>query len=120
MIRDCYPSYRSRMERKVIHKDREAERMIKRRHLLSRIAKKTGRNIDWLQLVKELCDDEKQRDMLIELKDVIDTKAGKAVSRRELNAFLDRSDDKAYYTGKVDGLNDAWKVIDKILNPEMY
>lgn len=60
-IRSCYPSYRSRMLRTVRHKDRQAERMIKRGYPLNRIAEKTGKDIDWLEIAKE-CDEAEERE----------------------------------------------------------
>lgn len=57
-IRVCYPSYRSRMLRKVRHKDRQVERMIKRGYPLGFIAEKTGEGIDYLEIVKEVIKDE--------------------------------------------------------------
>lgn len=58
VIRVCYPSYRSRMLRKVRHKDRKAERMIKRGYLLAHIAQKTGESMEYIEIVKEVIRDE--------------------------------------------------------------
>ena len=58
VIRVCYPSYRSRMLRKVIHKDRQIERMIKRGYSLDYVAGRTGKGIDYLEIVKEVIKDE--------------------------------------------------------------
>ena len=58
VLRACYPSYRSRMLRKVIHKDRQVERMIGRGYLLDYIAERTGEDIDYLEIVREVIKDE--------------------------------------------------------------
>ena len=58
VIRLCYPSYRSRMLRKVIHKDRQIERMIEKGYPLDYIAGKTGKSIEYLEIVKEVMKDE--------------------------------------------------------------
>ena len=58
VIRVCYPSYRSRMLRKVRHKDRQIERMIKRGYPLGFIAEKTGEDIEYIEIVKEVIKNE--------------------------------------------------------------
>ena len=58
VIRVCYPSYRSRMLRKVIHKDRQIERMIEKGYPLDYISEKTGKSIDYLEIVREVIKDE--------------------------------------------------------------
>ena len=58
VIRACYPSYRSRMLQKVIHKDRQIERMIEKGYLLDYVAEKTGEDIEYLEIVKEVIRDE--------------------------------------------------------------
>lgn len=57
VIRACYPSYRSRTLRKVIHKDRQIERMIEKGYPLDYIAEKTGEDMDYLEIVKEVIRD---------------------------------------------------------------
>jgi len=46
----CYPSFHSR---KIRHSDRQAERMIARRYSFIDISKKTGKDIEWLEITKE-------------------------------------------------------------------
>ena len=58
VIRACYPSYRSRMLRKVVHRDRRAERMIEKKYPLGHIAKKTGIGIEWLEITKKIYDED--------------------------------------------------------------
>lgn len=58
VTRVCYPSYRSRMLRKVIHKDRQIERMIEKGYPLDYVAEKTGMNMEYLEIVKEVMKDE--------------------------------------------------------------
>ena len=58
VIRVCYPSYRSRMLRKVRHKDRQVERMIERGYPLDYIVEKTGEDMDYLEIVKEVIKNE--------------------------------------------------------------
>ena len=122
VIRSCYPSLFSK--EKIRHSDRQADRKairgFARGDLLSHIARYTGMDIDLLELTREQIDEERERDMLIELENTIDTKADEARLKCGINALLDRTDDQTYYAGKADGLNDAWKIIDKILNPEIY
>ena len=58
VIRVCYPSYRSRMLRKVIHRDRQIERMIEKGYPVDYIAGRIGKDIDYLEIVKEVIKDE--------------------------------------------------------------
>ena len=58
VIRVCYPSYRSRMLRKVRHNDRQVERRIKRGYPLGHIAQKTGEGMEYIEIVKEVIRDE--------------------------------------------------------------
>ena len=58
VIRACYPSHRSRMMRNLVHKDRQAERMIEKKYSISYIAEKTSRDVEWLEITKEVMEDD--------------------------------------------------------------
>ena len=51
VIRSCYLSLFSR---KVRHNDRQAERMIARGYSFADISEKSGKDIEWLKIVKEI------------------------------------------------------------------